>query len=108
MTEIRKAELSDAERLLEIYGFYVRNTAVTFECRVPTLEEFTARIKETLKRYPYLAAVREGRIEGYAYAGPLKNREAYDWSCETTIYLDPDARKQGIGRMLYEALEAEL
>ena len=47
-------------------------------------------------------------IEGYAYAGVFKDRAAYDWSCETTIYIDRDQRKSGLGRMLYEALEKEL
>ena len=106
--EIRKAELSDAERLLEIYGYYVRNTAITFEYDTPSPDEFRSRIEQTLKRYPYLVILRDGLIEGYAYAGPFVGRAAYDWSCEVTIYLDHKAQKLGMGRMLYEALEAEL
>lgn len=108
MTIIRKATPSDAERLLEIYGYYVQNTAITFECATPSLEEFTARMVRTLEHYPYIVAERDGIVVGYAYAGPLNPREAYDWSCETTIYVAHDARKGGLGRMLYEALEAEL
>ena len=108
MIEIRRAELSDAERLLEIYGHYVRNTAITFEYETPSAKEFAARMEHTMKRYPYLVILRDGIIEGYAYAGPFVGRQAYDWSCETTIYLDPGSRKSGMGRMLCEALEAEL
>ena len=108
MTKIRNVELTDAERLLEIYDYYVKNTAITFEYETPSLDEFKARIENITKRYPYLVIERDGRIEGYAYAGVFKNRAAYDWSCETTIYIDRDARKSGMGRMLYEALEERL
>jgi L-amino acid N-acyltransferase YncA len=95
----------DAPRLLEIYGHYVAHTAVSFECAVPSLAVFTARLENIRARFPYLVAETEGRVLGYAYAAPLSDRAAYDWSCETTIYLDPEARRQGLGRMLYEALE---
>ena len=108
MTKIRNVELTDAERLLEIYDYYVKNTAITFEYETPSLDEFKARIENITKRYPYLVIERNGRIEGYAYAGVFKNRAAYDWSCETTIYIDRAARKSGMGRMLYEALEERL
>lgn len=61
-----------------------------------------------MKRYPYLVAERNGQIVGYSYAGVFKDRAAYDWSCETTIYIDHNERKSGLGRMLYEALEEKL
>ena len=108
MFEIRKAGLSDAKRLLEIYDYYTQNTAITFEHVTPDLTEFETRMKNTLERYPYLVILREGRIEGYAYAGTFRPRRAYDWSCEVTVYLDHKAHKCGMGRMLYEALEEEL
>ena len=105
---IRSATVTDAEALLNIYAYYVKNTAITFEYDVPTLEEFKQRITNTLKKYPYLVVVKEGTILGYAYAGVFKNRAAYDWSAEMTIYLKYDAVKCGLGRMLYEALETEM
>lgn len=105
---IRSASVNDAEALLNIYAYYVKNTAITFEYDVPTLEEFKQRITNTLKKYPYLVVVKEGMILGYAYAGVFKNRAAYDWSAEMTIYLKYDAVKCGLGRMLYEALETEM
>lgn len=108
MIEIRKAEQSDAERLLEIYDYYVKNTAITFEYCTPSIEEFNARMERTMKRYPYLVILKDDIVEGYAYAGTFVGRAAYDWSCEMTIYLDYKAQKCGMGRMLYEALETAL
>ena len=105
---IRPAEIADAERLLEIYGYYVENTAISFEYESPSIEAFRSRMERITMRYPWLVAEQDGRIEGYAYANTLKDREAYARSCEVTIYLDHCARKRGLGRMLYEALEAAL
>ncbi len=108
MITIREAVIKDAERILEIYDYYTTCTAISFEWNTPSLEEFKGRMERILERYPYLVAERNGRIEGYAYAGPFIGRAAYDWCCELTIYLDPDARKCGMGRMLYEAMEERL
>lgn len=105
---IRTARPEDAPRLLEIYAYYVENTAITFEYAVPAADEFRRRIEHTLERYPYLVIERDGVIQGYAYAGVFKARAAYDWSCEMSIYVDRAAERCGYGRRLYEALEAEL
>ncbi len=105
---IRTAAEADAEALLKIYAYYVENTAITFEYDVPTLEEFRFRIKKTLKKFPYMVVEKDCKIIGYAYAGPFKERAAYDWSAELSIYLAPDVTGCGLGRMLYEALEAEM
>lgn len=106
--EIRIASLRDAKALLHIYEYYVKNTAISFEYEVPTIEEFKRRMTNTLKKYPYLTAVKDNEILGYAYAGPFVGRAAYDWSAELTIYLAPKKRKQGIGKKLYKALEEAL
>lgn len=108
MVKIRSACLEDAARLLEIYGYYVVNTAITFEYDVPSQEAFSARIGNTLKRYPYLILEEGGEVKGYAYAGIFKDRAAYDHSCELSIYLDRAAKGRGYGRKLYEALEEKL
>lgn len=102
---IRAAAPADAAVLLEIYAPYVEKTAVTFEYAVPSAEEFAGRIARTLERYPYLIAMAEGRIMGYACAGPFKERAAYDWAAETTVYVRRDGRRRGTGRALYAALE---
>ncbi len=105
---IRKAKLEDAARLLEIYGYYTEKTAISFEYETPSLAEFQNRMKNIMKKYPYLVIEKNGRIMGYAYAGPFVGRAAYGWSCELTIYLNHRAQKCGLGRMLYEALESRL
>lgn len=102
---IRPAAPEDAAALLTIYAPYVEKTAVTFEYDVPTPEDFAGRIARTLARYPYLAAESAGQLLGYAYAGPFKDRPAYDWAVETTVYVRRDLRRRGLGRALYAALE---
>jgi len=105
---IRSASTADAAHILDIYAYYVVNTAITFEYEVPTLCEFRERVKNTLERYPYIVIEENGKIVGYAYAGPFKERAAYDRSCEVSIYLDRDSRGKGYGRALYEELEKRL
>ena len=102
---IRPATLADAEILRDIYAPYVEETAVSFEYTVPTVAEFTERMKDIMKRYPYLVAEEAGEAVGYAYASPFHEREAYSWSAELTVYLRKDQRGRGIGRLLYEKLE---
>ncbi len=105
---IRDASPDDAVALLDIYRYYVENTAITFEYDTPTPEEFRARIVNTISHYPYLVAEKDGEILGYAYAGPFHSRAAYSRCCELSIYLRRDARRQGLGRLLYDALEERL
>ena len=105
---IRTASPNDSERLLEIYAYYVANTAVSFEYDIPSMEEFRTRIENTLRKYPYLVLEEDGVIRGYAYAGPFKGRAAYNHCCEVSIYVDRNARGCGYGRKLYEALEEKL
>lgn len=108
MIIIRDAVLEDAERILEIYDYYVKNTAISFEYDAPSLQEFQERMVKTMQRYPYLVILKDGYVKGYAYADAFVRRAAYDWSCETTVYLDHNAQKCGMGRMIYGALEKKL
>lgn len=106
--EIRNATLSDAKRILEIYAYYVNNTAITFENQTPSLDEFKTRMQNTMKKYPYIVISDNEKIIGYAYAGAFNPRAAYDWACELSIYIDKEYCKKGAGRALYEELEERL
>ncbi len=106
---IRTATTADAQAMLGIYAWYVENTAITFETETPSLDDFKRRIERVLTRYPWLVVENDtGSIIGYAYAGAFVGRAAYDWSAETSIYLQHDTRRKGLGRELYEALEGIL
>ena len=105
---IRPVTAEDAEELVSIYAPYVLETAVTYEYEVPSVEEFRGRIINTTKNYPYLAAVEDGVILGYAYASAFHPRAAFRWSAEATVYLRKEAHGRGIGRRLYEELEERL
>ena len=105
---IQVASPADAPAFLVIYAPYVRETDVTFEYEVPTQEEFRGRVEATLRRYPYLKAVRGEEVLGYAYAGALGERMAYGWSATASIYVRRDAHRLGVGKKLYTALEAFL
>lgn len=110
---VRIATVDDAAAILGIYSYYVENLAVTFECEVPSVDEIAARMERTLRRYPYFVAEMPSsdggaRIVGFAYAGPLRTRSAYDRAVETSIYVASDVRGNGAGRLLYETLESAL
>ncbi|MFC5630742.1 MULTISPECIES: GNAT family N-acetyltransferase [Streptococcus] len=102
---IRTAESTDVHKLLDIYAYYVTDTAVTFEYEVPSLIDFQERMQSIQAFYPYLVAEEGGRILGYAYASAFHPRAAYAWSAEVTIYLDKAARGKGVGSKLYRTLE---
>lgn len=102
---VRAAKLDDAPVLLDIYAYYVKKTAISFEWEVPSLEEFMARMERTLSAYPWLVVERSGELFGYAHASAFVGRAAYAWSAETTIYLHGNARGRRIGARLYQALE---
>lgn len=105
---IRTAEIGDAKAIAAIYAHYVVETAITFEIEPPSVEDFETRIGTCLAAYPWLVALTEDRIVGYAYAGPFKHRAAYDWSAEITVYLDPAFHRQGVGKRLYAVLISAL
>jgi phosphinothricin acetyltransferase len=106
--QIRLAAVGDASALLEIYAPYVTDTAITFEYDIPSLEEFENRMQTIQAKYPYLVAVVDDEIIGYAYATAFHPRAAYGRCVEMAIYLKMDKRQQGIGKKLYEELEARL
>ena len=105
---VRPVQISDAERLAEIYLYYVNDTAVSFEYKAPSAEEFIKRIEHTTEKYPYLVCEKEELVVGNADAGAYSVREAYTWTVSMSIYVDKDYRREGIGSLLYASLEKEL
>jgi len=105
---IRTANFDDAEAISKIYAPYVLKTAVTFEYIPPAKEEFIERISNSLPMYPYLVAEIDGKVIGYSYASRFHKRAAFDRAVEVSIYLDENVRGGGIGRALYEKMEAIL
>ena len=102
---IRNACKDDLPRITEIYGNSVLTSTASFETTPPDLGEMQQRFSAlTEKAYPYIVAELDGQIAGYAYAGPYRSRSAYDWSVESTIYLDPQYQGHGIGKLLLLAL----
>ena len=102
---VRQATVQDVPRILEIYAPYVKNTAISFEYTVPTLEEFTQRFLGITAQFPWLVWEENGTVLGYAYGSAPFERAAFQWSAEASIYLCPEACGKGIGKKLYAALE---
>ena len=100
---IRFATEADAESIREIYAPYI-DTPITFEEEVPTREEFLKRVRAIRSRYPYLVAEDAGELIGYAYAHELRERIAFQWNAELSVYLAPPAQGRGLGSALYGAL----
>ena len=105
---IRFATEADIPAILDIYGPYVLNTAISFEYSVPTLEAFTERFQSTTEQFPWLVWEEDGKILGYAYGSAPFHRDAYRWCAEDSVYLLPEARGRGIGTKLCTALEKVL
>lgn len=108
MFSIRKALPEDIDRIREIYSYYVENTAISFEFETPSKSEMERRYHKIIRDYPYLVALSDITVVGYAYAHSFIERPAYGISAEVTIYLDKSSTRQGAGKMLYQALEKEL
>lgn len=101
---LRFATPQDAPQLLSIYAPYVKNTTITFEYEVPSVEEFAGRIATITQKLPYLIYEEDGILQGYAYASPHMTRAAYQWDVELSIYTDEQHHRKGTGSMLYRAL----
>jgi L-amino acid N-acyltransferase YncA len=104
--KIRFISLNDAQATLEIYKPYVLNTYITFEYDVPTLEDWKNKIEKITLKYPWLVCEHEGEIAGYAYGSMHRDRTAYQWSPESTVYISEKYHRKGIARALYQRLFA--
>lgn len=102
---IRLATPKDGAAILEIYKWYIENTAITFETEVPSVEAFEQRIENTLTRFPWLVCEIDGVVAGYAYASKHRERAAYQWSADLSVYVNEKYHRRHIAKALYTVLE---
>ena len=101
---IREVDVSDAKEISEIYKYYVDNFPYSFEYIAPSAEEFVNRISDISEKFPFFVCEENDEIIAFTYAHQFKERKAYQWVCETTIYVKNDSVQKGVGRLLYEKL----
>lgn len=104
MAGVRVATENDAAAVAGIYAPYVRETAISFEELPPSPDEMSGRIRKTLSTHPFLVFEDGSSVVGYAYASPHRDRAAYRWSADVTIYAAPEIHRRGVGRALYASL----
>ena len=108
-TAIRRAAVADAERLAVIYNYYIAHTTVSFEEDTITPAMMQQRIADVRAGgYEWFVLEDENGIQGYAYAARWKTREAYRFTAEATVYLDPECKGKGYGTQLYQVLFDDL
>lgn len=100
----RIARKEDAVGIADIYAPIVRDTTISFESEPPTAAEMERRMLDILPTHPYLVCVDGDTIAGYCYASPHRSREAYQWSCECSVYVGEAYRGKRVGRTLYSTL----
>ena len=101
---IRQAKPTDTTEILDIYSPYIRDTSITFETEIPSVADLGKRIQSCLENWPWLVFERNGRIAGYAYASRYRERAAYQWSIECSVYIHNDHHRSGIAKALYISL----
>jgi phosphinothricin acetyltransferase len=105
---IRLATAADIPAITEIYAHAVNFGTASFELEPPTQDEMLARWQALAGgNFPYLVADADGMIAGYAYAGPYRTRPAYRFTVEDSVYVNPQAHRQGVGRTLLDRLIVE-
>lgn len=105
MPTLRPATTDDAPEIARIYAPFVSESVVSFESVTPTAEEIESRIATKTDQYPWLVCTLD-EVVGYAYATSHRDRDAYRWSVDVSVYVDPDHHRRGIARALYTALFA--
>lgn len=101
---IRLASVGDAEQILNIYSPYIEKTAISFEYVVPTREEMETRIRNVSQKNPWIVLEEDNEILGYAYASKHRERSAYRWSVDVSIYIKDGCHGKGYGKALYTSL----
>lgn len=102
---IRPADATrDARACAEIYQPFVHDSPVSFETEPPSADEMAQRIEQLSTTHPWLVAERDGAVAGFAYAAPHRDRAAYRWAANVTVYVDATHHRRGIARQLYDEL----
>lgn len=104
---IRQVRLQDAGRIAEIYNEYITGSTITFETEPVSEDEMRRRIAEIYPRFPYFVCEAGNKVAGYCYAHPWKERAAYRYTLETTVYLSAEYKGQGLGTALMQTLIEE-
>ena len=99
----RPVNAEDFQAISNIYGYYVNNTAATFEIDPPSKEELLNRWQQHVEM-PFIVAIEDNEVRGYAYIRPYHHRCAYRLTAENSLYVDPEHLGKGIGNKLMEAL----
>jgi len=102
--KIRLANENDYTSILEIYEPYITDTTITFEYKVPSISDFSKRLTNIQKTFPLIVCEIDNIVAGYAYISRFREREAYDWTTESSIYINPSYQGKSIGKALYFAL----
>jgi L-amino acid N-acyltransferase YncA len=105
---IRFAEPSDAPAIQSIYVPYCESTVISFESAAPTVEQMAKRMAKIMAQYPWLVCGEAGRAVGYVYGSQHRERAAYRWCVDATVYIARSHHRRGIGRALYATLFAML
>lgn len=101
---LRIAKGEDAPSMLDIYSPFILNTGITQETELPSVEDFRARVLNTLEVRPWLVCDEGNAIAGYAYAGKHRERKGYQWCIEPSVYVNPKFFRRGVAHALYTAL----
>jgi L-amino acid N-acyltransferase YncA len=104
LEQIRLATFADANGILAIYAPIVTETPISFELEPPSLMEMQLRIENTLTDLPWIVWDSDGTVMGYAHASRHRERAAYQWAVDVSVYVAADVRREGVGRSLYTAL----
>lgn len=104
MVAIRIAGSADAQGMLRIYAPYIRNTVITFENEVPAPAQFAERMQKGLEKFPWIVCLVNDEVAGYVYASAYRDREAYQWSCECSVYVHDRFHGKGLASELYSVL----
>lgn len=105
---VRACTLADIPSLCGIYNHYIAHTAITFEESPVSVTDMQKRVENTMQLFPWLVYEENEKILGYAYASKWKDRSAYQYTAEVTVYLHPEHCGKGIGSILYTSLIEQL